>query len=55
MLFNVFRALVYSEAVYIGSLLFRECIHPFENVSEKFQVPILNSVLAHAEVSIKSC
>jgi len=55
MLFNVFQSLVSSEAVYIGSLLVREHIHPFKNVSEKSEVPVLNSVLDHSEVSIKSC
>lgn len=55
MLFNIFQALVSSEAVYIDSLLFREHTHPFKNVYEKFQVSILNSVLAHTEVSIKTC
>lgn len=56
MLFNVFQALVSSEAVYIGSLLFRGNIHPLINVSEKkLQLSILNLVLAHTEVSIQSC
>lgn len=52
MLFNVFQALVSSEAVYIGSLLFRGNSHPLKNVSEKLQ---LNLVLAHSEVSMQSC
>lgn len=55
MLLNVFQALVSSKAVYIGSLLFSENIHPLKNVSEKLQLSILNLVLAHTEVSIQSC
>lgn len=55
MLFSAFQPLVSSEALYIGSLLFRENIHPLKNVSEKFQLSILSLVLAHTEVSIQSC
>lgn len=54
MLFNVFQALFPSEAVNIGSLLFREFIHHSKNVSEGFEVPNRNSVLAHTEFSIKN-
>lgn len=55
MLFNVFQAVFFSEAEYIGSLLFRENIHLLKYVSEKLQLSILNLVLAHTEVSIQNC
>lgn len=55
MLFNVFQAMFFSEAEYIGSLLFRENIHLLKYVSEKLQLSILNLVLAHTEVSIQNC